>query len=194
MMVNVAVEGASDTGAARRIVETTGHEVLGNPHVARGKGNLDPKIPKYHMAARWSPWVVFRDSDAQCPVALRAHLMDTISDRHPNFLLRIAHSMTEAWFLADTAGFADYFGVSEGKVPPNPETLPHAKQTLLRLCRDSGSRDIREGVVAADGHSTGPLFVEHLNEFALTRWDPEAAAASSDSLGRAIERLRALTA
>ena len=90
-----------------------------------------------------------------------------------------AHSMTEAWFLADAEGFADYFGVSAAKVPANPESLAHGKQSLLSLCRESYSRDIREEVVAADG-GAGPLFVDHLNEFAATRWDVEAASERSD--------------
>jgi len=191
MIVNAAVEGTSDTGAARRVIEVAGHELAREPHVAGGKTRLDPKISKYNEAARWGPWVVFRDSDARCPVELRSKLTAAIRDWQPGFRLRIAHSMTEAWFLADAEGFADYFGVSAAKVPANPESLAHGKQSLLSLCRESYSRDIREEVVAADG-GAGPLFVDHLNEFAATRWDVEAASERSDSLRRAVERIRDL--
>lgn len=101
--------------------------------------------------------------------------------------------MTETWLLADTEGFADYFRVSLARVPTNPESTPHGKRTLLSLCENSGSREIREEVVAADG-GPGPLYVDHLNEFALNRWDVVAACGRSDSLRRAFGRIHDLPA
>jgi hypothetical protein len=188
MIVNAAVEGASDVGAARRVIEVAGHMLGRGPYIAGGKANLDPKIAKYNIAARWEPWIVFRDSDSQCPVRLRIELTSAIDVWSPRFLLRIAHSMTEAWFIADRDGFADYFRVSPGKVPADPEALAHGKRSLLALCRESSSRDVRQEVVAVDG-GAGPLYVDHLNEFAMTRWDVAAATERSASLRRAVERI-----
>ena len=192
MMINAAVEGTSDTGAARRVIEVAGHTLARDPHVAGGRTRLDPKISKYNEAARFGPWVVFRDSDSQCPVELRRKFAASIRDWQPSFLLRIAHSMTESWFLADTDGFADYFHIAQARVPRDPEALENGKQVLLGLCKNSSSRDIREEVVATDG-GPGPLFVDHLNEFALTRWDVESACERSDSLRRAVDKIRALS-
>lgn len=189
-MINIVVEGVSDTAAAERVVKSAGH-LVGRVRVAGGKTRLDPKIPNYNLAARQEPWVVFRDSDSKCPVELRATLTANIRDWQPGFLLRIAHSMTEAWLLADKEGFADYFHVSLDRVPTTPEALPHAKQALLNLCSGSRSRDIREELIASDG-GAGMLYVDHLNEFAAGRWDIEAAAANSESLRRAIARIHEL--
>ncbi|MFT4036348.1 MAG: hypothetical protein QM679_12315 [Patulibacter sp.] len=104
------------------------------------------------------------------------------------FALRIAHSMTEAWLLADHEGFARYFRVRPGKLPALPEQLPHAKRFLLDLCRHSTSRAIRAEVVTSRGE-TGPLYVRHLNDFAANHWDVDAAATRSPSLDRAVRAI-----
>lgn len=189
-MINLVVEGDSDREAAKAIVVSTGRTVA-KVVVAGGKTRLDPKIANYNRAARQSSWIVFRDSDGKCPARLRAELAAKITAWSPNFLLRIAHSMTEAWLLADRDGFADFFRVKVGQLPADPESLPHAKQEVLRLCGNSTARTIRQDMVRSTGE-TGPLYVNRLNEFASTRWDISGAAANSDSLSRAIRSIRGL--
>lgn len=185
-MINVAVEGESDREAAKAVVRAS-HHVVGQVRVAGGKTRLDPLIPKYKQASLRSPWVVFRDSDSACPVELRAEL-DQTRFLAPNFRLRIAHSMTEAWLLADRERFAVYFDVPVSRLPDRPEDLAHAKRSLLALRGNSRSRSIREEVVARDGNA-GPLYVARLNEFAASEWRPRVAAELSDSLRRAISRI-----
>lgn len=189
-MINIAVEGESDREVAKSVVRAAGREV-NRVLVAGGKSKLDPRIPNYNRASVQFPWVVFRDSDSVCPVTLRARLTVGILEWHPQFSLRIAHSMSEAWLLADRDTFSDFFSVPRNRIPDDPESLPHAKQTLLALCAQSRSRVIRRDVTAVGGQ-TGPLFVARVNEFASTTWRPTAASASSDSLQRAIERIREL--
>lgn len=187
--MHVVVEGESDKALARRVVEFAGRHVL-HVTVTRGKTKLDSKLANYSRAARDQPWVVFRDSDNQCPVSLRRRLLAGIPD-NPLFALRIVHTMTEAWLMADRLGFSRYFAVSFDTVPVDPEAKPHAKQTLLRLCQRSRSRDIREEVVHGQAHP-GPLFVERLTEFASRHWNVSVAAQSCPSLQRAITALQAL--
>ncbi len=187
-MINVVVEGESDREAAKAVVRTAGHEV-GKVRIAGGTSRLDPKIRKYNQAARQSAWVIFRDSDSECPVALSRTLLADVGEVSSRFQLRIAHSMTEAWLLADQQGFADYFGVSAGKIPRDPESLPHAKKAVLQLCADSRLRAIRQDMVTSAGE-TGPLYVQRINEFASQTWDVESARSNSDSLQRAVERLK----
>ena len=187
--MHVVVEGESDKAVARRVVEFAGRHVL-HVTVTRGKTKLDSKLANYSRAARDQPWVVFRDSDNQCPVSLRRRLLAGIPD-NPLFALRIVHTMTEAWLMADRLGFSRYFAVSFDTVPVDPEAKPHAKQTLLRLCQRSRSRDIREEVVHGQAHP-GPLFVERLTEFASRHWNVSVAAQSCPSLQRAITALQAL--
>lgn len=186
-MINAAVEGPSDEGAARAIILASGHDV-GAIHPLGGKTNLDRYVPNYYAAASSEPWVVFRDSDDECPVELRRRLDLMVGNDHRPFWLRVAHTMTEAWLMADGKGFARYFGVRVGAVPVDVEALSHAKNELLRLCAASRYKWVREDVVAEEG-GAGPLFVKSLNDFAMRSWDVRAASARSPSLRRAIERL-----
>lgn len=79
---------------------------------SRAANPADPLIPKDNIAAAQHPWVVFRDSDSQCPVTQLSRLTAGISSPHLHFCLRIAHSMSEAWLLAERDNLAECFSVS----------------------------------------------------------------------------------
>jgi hypothetical protein len=81
--------------------------------------------------------------------------------------------------------------VNLSQIPRDPEALRNAKAVVLQLCSASRSRDVRRDMVAHRGNPA-PLYVHRINEFATSRWDVEAAAQNSDSLGRALERIRQL--
>ncbi|AXA95950.1 hypothetical protein [Microbacterium sp. PM5] len=190
MIVNIVVEGRSDEGAAGRLIEHAGHTV-GRIIDKRGKTNLDPDIAKYNIAAHHGAWAVFRDTDSACPVELRQRLTAGIETYAPNFRLRLAHSMTEAWLLADVSSFSSFFHVSAARITRDPDDLPHAKREVLRLCANSRSREIRRSMVAEDG-DTGPLYVNMINEFARSHWNIDEASQLSPSLRRALASLRTI--
>lgn len=189
-MINIAVEGDSDREIAKSVVGAAGWTV-NRVSVAGGKTRLDPLLSKYNEASAQVPWVVFRDTDSVCPVTLRTRLTASISHWHPRFVLRFAHSMSEAWLLSDAEAFSEYFRVPLNRVPSYPEQLPHAKQSLLALCANSRSRSIRRDMTIS-GAQIGPLYVLRVNDFASTTWRPAEAATASDSLQRALNRLREL--
>lgn len=191
MRLWVVVEGRSDEGAARALLRFTGHEVH-RILTKNGKAALDRDLPKYHRAARRDTWLVLRDSDGRCPVELVADLTKRVGVPSPDLHLRIAHSMTEAWLLADRVGFATYFRVPESRIPMDPEAAPRAKDTVLNLCASSRSRDIRRRMTTGRSGETGPDYVATLNDYATTSWNVAAAAEQSPSLRRAVERLRAM--
>jgi len=190
-MINIAVEGDSDVAIAKAVVGHAGHTV-GRVVVSSGKSRLDTKIAGYLRASRFQPWVVFRDSDGVCPVVLAHKLLQPIKQDVPAFALRFAVTMSEAWLLADQAGFSDYFGISESRIPHDPDSIPHAKQLMLTLCQKSSNRDIRQDV---GGHGTtpGPLYVHRITDFASNLWRVEAASERSSSLRRAIKALEAMS-
>ncbi|QGV67977.1 hypothetical protein EGX35_01170 [Clavibacter nebraskensis] len=157
----------------------------------RGKANVDRDVAKYVQASRSAPWVVFRDTDAACPVTISQKLLPHGDIAASRFQLRLAHSMTEAWLLADRRGFATHFQVSRERIPVDPEGVAHAKREVLRLCADSRSRNVREAMVTDEGE-VGPLYVSTIDAFAREHWDVGAAAESSPSLRRAIERIRCM--
>lgn len=189
-MIAIVVEGPSDVQIGHAVARACGLDVV-KVVVKKGKTNLDPDIPKYNQASKQIPWVVFRDSDSVCPVELSGQLLQPISKQSSRFVLCLAHSMSEAWLLADCDGFASYFHVAKAKIPREPELLSNAKATLLRLCSESRSREIRSGMVARS-EKVGPLYVSTINHFATTTWDVDIAASRSPSLRRALERLKAI--
>lgn len=189
-MINIAVEGESDREVAKAVVRAAGHAV-NHVRVAGGKSKLDRLLPKYNTASAQQPWVVFRDSDRECPVTLRARLAEAVRPWHPTFTLRIAHTMSEAWLLADREAFAAYFQVSIARVPRDPEVLQNAKRAVIELCGRSSSRAIRQDMVAGD-NGIGPLYVMRVNDFAAGAWRVSAAEPESESLRRAVRHLESL--
>jgi hypothetical protein len=165
-MINVVVEGTSDEGVARRLIQASGHTVA-KIVVKGGKTRLDPLLANYNRAATHAPWVVLRDSDAECPKKLHARPTSGIGPLSASFLLRIVHPMTEGWLLADSKGFADYFQIKESRVTREPEGLTNAKQAILALCANSRSRALRQEIVTQDS-KVGPLYAVRINEFAAT--------------------------
>ena len=184
------VEGASDRDTARAVVLAAGHQP-GTVHDKGGKGKIDPLLKNYNLAARRTPWVVFRDTDSHCPVQLRESLLSDLDSISPYFELRLAHSMTEAWLLADASGFAKFFQVSQARIPRDPEKLVHAKQEVLNQCRRSRSRRVREGMTAGNSE-IGPLYVEMINRFAREEWNVARAMERSESLERAVRRISSI--
>ena len=188
--VSVAVEGESDTGMVRTLLAHVGISLARPCLVKRGVTNLDRLIPGLGRTSINNPWVVFRDSDGRCPVELRTDLIGS-RPHDEGFELRLACSMTEAWLLADAENFSDRFKIPVQKIPRAPDELPHAKRELLRLCRSSRSRRIRDDMVRANG-APGALYTGQLNEFALECWDVVKARERSPSLHRTIVRLESM--
>lgn len=186
--VSVAVEGASDQGMAHALVGYVGFALAKPPLSKGGKSKLDPLIGKLARTGVHNPWIVFRDADSDCPVALRERLIGA-REHDGAFELRIAQSMTEAWLMADTEGFARYFSLSQDRMSTAPDRLQHAKNELLQLLAKSRSRKIREDMVSRQGKE-GPLYVHRLNDFAQNHWDIDNARRVSPSLDRTASRLQ----
>ncbi|MDO4899519.1 hypothetical protein [Actinomyces sp.] len=187
--VSVAVEGESDVGMANALLAHVGLS-RARCLVKRGAANLDKLIPGLARTTIHNPWIVFRDSDGKCPVHLREQLVGSRS-HGDGFELRLACTMTEAWLLADVRGFSAYFKVPMIRLPQAPDDLPHAKRELLVLCQRHSPRSIRGDMVRPDG-TTGPLYVQRINEFASRHWDVKQACVRSPSLARSVTRLAAL--
>jgi len=193
-LVGVAVEGESDRGMVETLLTHVGLRFDTTKWATKkGSRNLDVLIRKFSRATLAEPWVVFRDTDGRCPVDLQRGPLEEaqpIEEASPSrkFLLQLVHPMTESWLLADTAGFASHFQIKHHRVPRDPESLSHAKATLLGLCQESQSRLVRKDMVCHD--QPGPLYVLRLHEYARERWNAAVAAQASPSLKRAVSRLQ----
>ena len=187
-----AVEGDLDEAVLRRVVEACGGS-LGRVYVRGGKPRLVRGIRGYNAAARYSPWVVLIDLDGDAPCAPE-YRQELISARSARMCLRIAVRAVESWLLADADAISSFLKVSKAAVPGNPETLEDPKRALVSLAARSKSSSIKGGMVPAPagGRRVGVQFTSFMLDFVEKHWRPQVAAATADSLRRAITGLRAV--
>lgn len=155
---------------------------------------LRARIRAFNRAAHYSHWCVLvdLDHDAPCAAALRD---EWLPSRAELLRFRIAVREIEAWLLADRHRVAQFLGVAQSRMPLAPELEDSPKQVMVNLARRSHRRAISEDMVPrpGSGRTIGVGYTCRLIEFASDRnggCRPDVAAASADSLGRCITRLR----
>lgn len=187
--ITVAVEGPSDEGAVAAILKECGF-TIGMFVGGGGRTSILKKLGAYNLAAKHSPWFVLVDLDSpdSCVVEKVGNWLPNPSDM---MIFRVAVAELESWLLADREAIANFLGVSQDKVPRNPDSLPDPKQTIINLARVSKKRDIREGIAPKpkSGATVGPTYVSDIRDFGQNQWRPRIAASASPSLERCIRRL-----
>ena len=187
----VIVEGPTDIPVVTALMYAAGWDDSEfSVTSANGKGVIDRDLKNYWEAARVLPYVVFRDLDRDgggCPVTLRAQLVEHTPGESPDLLIRIVDQCIESWILADREGIAEFCNRSAASVKPRAS---HHKPYLLRLMKEAKLKD----AVEEKGRELdfGPAYAIHLQRLMTDHWSIEHAAAESDSLRRALERLTEL--
>ncbi len=191
VFVSGAVEGPSDDAVARRLLSYAGANAA-DFHVKGGRTRVLAKINGYNHAAQYAPWMVLVDLDNDPCVCtfVRTHLPKPAK----LMCFRVAVKETEAWLLADRQRIAQFLGVSAGRIPLNPDSVPNPKRSMVELAKLSRKYDIRKDMVPRpeSGREVGPAYTSRLIEFAHRHWRPEVALHSSDSLNRCVLALRRL--
>lgn len=192
LYVSGAVEGILDETVLRRLVEWLGAE-MAYVYPVGGKPQLDLRLSGYNEAARYSPWCVLRDldTDAACPAELVTRLLP---EPAPAMCFRIVVRSLEAWLMADRQRMASFLSVSRASIPTSPEEARDPKIVLVDAARRSNKTAVRDGMVPrpGSGRSVGAGYTSLMIEYAKTRWRPEIAAESSESLRRCILCLKRL--
>jgi hypothetical protein len=192
MLISGAVEGLIDEAVLRRLIEEAG-ATTGSIHGKQGKGHLKARINGYNNAARFSPWVVLVDLDAEaeCAPPLIASWLPNAAD---HMYLRVAVRKIEAWLIADRERLAGFMGVSISSVPRAPESLPDPKVSMVALAKRSRRLEIRRDMVPrpGSGRSVGPAYTSRMIEFTFNVWRPSVAASVAESLDRCRRKLREL--
>ena len=191
VFAQVIVEGETDEPVINALMRAAGWaDSEFRVTWANGKGVIDRDIKEYWEAARFIPYVIFRDLDCDeggCPVAVRSMLSSKTPGESPDLLIRIVDQCIESWILADRQGVAEFCELPIASVRPC-DSRP--KDHLLRLFQKAQFKDAvsREGGKMA----FGPAYAKHLQCLMTDHWSIERAAAESDSLRRALERLTEL--
>lgn len=192
MTIAIVVEGDTDLPVARKMASSVGLRSTLEIDCG-GKGQLDSALGGYNDSAKGSPWFVLRDlnSDAECPAEYLRRIRFTPSTW---MCFRLAVRELESWLLADRTGFAEFFQVPLHRLPNDPDAESDPTETIVNLCRRSGSSRIRSSMLPRPGAhvAVGPLYEATIIEFGEKRWSVTRAARSSDSVRRARRAIRAL--
>ena len=114
-----AVEGDADEAVLRRLVESAGG-IVGPIYGKKDKSLLCERLAAYNNAARFQPWVVLvdLDQDEECAPPFRSRCLSRIADL---MCFRVVVRTVEAWLMGDRQRLARLLGISEFRVPADPE-------------------------------------------------------------------------
>ncbi len=156
-----------------------------------GFGYIKRNISGFNRAAQGRPFFILTDLDRnECaPNLIEDWLHKPIS---PNLVFRVAVREVEAWLLADRDGISEFLGVRRQSIPLDIEDIGDPKSLIVSLSRSSRRRSIRLDIAPAVGSTArqGPDYNARLQSFVQEVWDLDAACTRSDSLSRAVERIR----
>lgn len=197
LYINAVYEDAISFAVIKQLLKCSSRPfVIDDQYCKNGSSYIKNKIHAFHKAARYQPFIILLDADAEtCPLTV---LNKTISEelRHTNCIFRIVVREIETWLLADCKGLSIFLGVPLNKIPRDVENISDPKRLITTLARNSTKRLIREGIAPPPG-STAHTSAEYnvlLSQFVKNQWNIEAAADNSESLRRAISAVKQFAA
>lgn len=193
-ILNYLVEGEIDEAVALKIIPYTGHEV-GAGFGKKGWNYIRDKVGYFNISAVGTSYLAladFMDTGQVCPGAV---IETCLPNRNHNMLLRIVVREIESWILGDRRNIANFLGVSDVRIPLNPETDTDPKRTLVNIARRSRIRSVRESVVPDVGSTAqvGKLYNSEIKRFVQDIWDPDIARGNCPSLNKCLLRMEGFT-
>ncbi len=189
----LAVEDGISEAVSRRLITDFRKDITVSVVIGlRGKPYLESKRRELNRTAGRVPVFLLIDLDTRksCPADVAGEWFP--GGPAPNMLFRVAVMEVESWLLADRTACAALLGVSIAHIPVHTDCLDDPKQFMVNLARRSKKRNIQQELVPPAGSRTrvGPAYNARMTEFVSKQWDPSRAMSSSESLRRAVERLR----
>jgi hypothetical protein len=158
-----------------------------------GNGYLRTKCQSFNRMAVRHPVLLITDLDnSECASALIESWFG-ILPRNANLKFRVAVREIESWLLADHQGMQNLLVNGANNIAANPDELPNPKEYLLQRAKRA-PRDVKNDLIRSKGAlaKQGLGYNSRLCRFVREAWDPASASQRSNSLARAIERLRKL--
>lgn len=191
----VYVEGATDVPVISAVMVAAGWE--DDEYMVfhkKGSAEVEKELRKQAHISSPIPRIFILDSDGKCPVDIRTSMLPEGSVE--NVALRICDTEIESWLLADSAAFSRFFNIPLVKVE-SPDGFD-AKERMLacverygrKNCQEFVRRPVKQGKGAA--YRFGGRYRTILEQYLQQEWNAERAAACSDSLSRALQRLKEL--
>ena len=189
--ITLAVEDYLGEVVARKLLEQTNQ----NYRVIKclcnhGQGYLKSKINNFNQAAKFIPFFVLTDQDRGCPPTIISSWLKEEASKY--FIFRIAVMEIESWVMAHREAFAEFFSISLDRIPQNMDELSDPKQFLINLVRHSRSNRLRADIIPDTGSTAkvGPDYNNRLSQFVQNKWNVFEAEMHSESLRRALFRIK----
>ena len=209
-MRDVFISGEDD--ATRAVIRRLVADYNPNLHImqslpARGS-EIKSKIPNFNTLSQQYPVILLTDLDNEpcAPIGKDTLLNGVIQSQ--DFIINIAVDEVEAWLMADTKGFANYFGIPVSKLPqfapqkmqgrkPLSEISLNVKSSwhlTHQLAHHSQKAEIKAQIAVPmeDKTCKGKEYNTAIVPFIENVWNPEAGRMVSDSLNRMIVRITKL--
>jgi hypothetical protein len=190
--ITIATEDELSEAVGDRLVA----EILPNFEISQrlrkgGNGYLKNKCMNFNKMALRHPVLLITDLDnAACASGLiESWFAGQILNQ--NLIFRVAIREIESWLLADHQGMRQLLEKGANKITLTPDQLQNPKEYLLE-CAKRAPRGVRNDLIRAKGALAlqGLGYNSRLCMFVRDTWEPERASTRSDSLDRAIRRLR----
>lgn len=192
--LNIATEDELSEAVASKLVAHIPGLALGQQYRRNGNGYLRSRLKSFSEIARRQPVLLLTDLDtAPCAVSLLGNWLGG-TQQPPGLFLRVVVRSIESWLLADEEAAISLLGRQAfAGLPRDPESVADPKSLLLRLAARA-PRDVRLDLCPAKGVPVrqGLAYNSRLSNFVREIWDPERAASRSESLRRALARMRIL--
>jgi hypothetical protein len=156
-----------------------------------GNGYLKKKCRNFNQMALRHPVLLITDLDnAPCASELINGWFGDLP-LNADLIFRVAVREIESWLLADHQGMAELLERGANNITQNPDQLGNPKEYLLQ-CAKRASREVKNDLIRSKGAlaSQGLGYNSRLGMFVREVWAPNRASERSDSLARAMQRLR----
>ncbi len=193
LSVALATEDELSEAVGQRLLLDSYPDIVVDPLIRRsGSGYLRSRISNWCEIAEHQPLVLLADLDqSRCAPSLIREWLGR-RPQPPRLIFRIAVREVEAWLLADHEAMQALLGRT-ARLPRDPDAVPDPKRYLLDLAKHA-KRAVRADLLASEGAiaNQGLGYNTRLSAFVENEWDPHRAAVRSNSLLRALTRIRDL--
>lgn len=200
MNINIAGEDQVTQAIIERLISEYRPDFTINIRWPVRGGQIQNLVPKLNLLD--TPTFLLTDLDSyNCPPELLKHWLEG-KQKNPNLLFRVAKDEAETWLMADREGFSKWMETDIGLIPM-PKIIDNrtgAREIIfpykpsLYMMRDiaiySKNRNLKEYLTPIGGAKKGPAYNSAILPFIKNEWNTENAAINSESLTRAIDRLK----
>ena len=209
-MRDIFIVGEDDATRAviKRLIKDYNHNLNILQNIPARGSEIESKIEEFNKLAQMYPVILLTDLDDEpCAPIKKGKMLDGIIQSQ-YFMVNIAYDEVEAWLMADTKGFASYFGISVNSMPQFVMQKMQGRKLLSEISLDvksswhlthvlahlSNKSDIRAQISVpkeektCKGREYNSVIVPYIENF----WHPEVARQASDSLNRMIVRIQKL--